>query len=154
MSKIEGSYVTEHRLHAEGFTDAFFEEALANVQHKIFGDWPLYGPKSGSKSGYGNEHDAASTQYIFGQVFGRPGLDLKTRAILVLACLCVLQREGVMRIWINACLNVGWSEEEIKEMGMLMAHLAGFPTSRGSVLVFDDVFDKRHAQPGSKWAGA
>ncbi|WP_454873542.1 carboxymuconolactone decarboxylase family protein [Paraburkholderia xenovorans] len=143
------SYVTSHRLHKEGFTEEFLDEALANVQHQIFGDWPLYG----EKSAYG-DHDAKSTQYIFGQIFGRDGLDLKTRGLMVLACLCILQREGVMRIWINACLNLGWSEAEIKEMGMLLAHVGGFPTSRGSVLVFDDVFEKRKAQPGAKWAGA
>ncbi len=149
-SDSSNSYVTARRLSEEGFSEEFFNEAMTNIQHRMFGDWPLYGPKAG----YGEKHDKRSTTYIFGQIFGRPGLDLKTRAILVLACLCVLQREGVIRIWTNACLNLGWTEDEIKEMGMLVAHVGGFPTSRGSVLVFDDVFEKRRANPGAKHAGA
>lgn len=140
------NYQTRHRLHQEGFTDEFFREAITEVQDRIFGDWPLYG----TKGGYG-DHDAKTTTYCFGTIFGRGGLDLKTRAILILAGLCSLQREPLIRIWTNACLNVGWSEDEIKEMGMLVAHITGFPTSRGSVLIFDDVFEKRRAQPDAKW---
>lgn len=142
-------YVTGHRLHEEGFTEAFFQEAMTEVQGRMFGDWPLFG----SKAAYG-DHDAKTTQYIFGQIFGRPGLDLKTRGLMVLTCLCILQREGVMRIWINACLNLGWTEDEIKEMGMLLAHVRGFPVSRGSVVLFDEIFEKRRADPGAKHVGA
>jgi 4-carboxymuconolactone decarboxylase len=149
MAEEEQTYITSHRLHAEGFTEEFQKEALEKVQQKLFGDWPLYGPKGA----YG-DHDGKSTQYIFGQMFGRGGMDLKTRAIIVLSGLSILQREGVMRIWTNACLNAGWSEDEIKEMGMLLAHIGGFPVSRGAVLVFDDIFEKRRAQPGAKHVGA
>lgn len=145
----EKQYVTSHRLHKEGFTDAFFEEAMKNVQERIFGDWPLYGPQAA----YG-DHSAKSTQYIFGQIFGREGLDLKTRGMLVLTGLSMLQRVGVMRIWTNACLNLGWTEAEIKEMGMLLAHVGGFPVSRNSGLVFDEIFEQRRAQPGAKHVGA
>ncbi len=143
------TYVTQHKLYEEGFTEEFLDEALSKVQQRMFGDWPLFG----AKEAYG-DHDAKTTQYIFGQIFGRPGLDLKTRGLMVLSCLCILQREGVMRIWTNACLNLGWTEAQIKEMGMLLAHAGGFPTSRGAVVVFDDVFEQRRANPGAKWAGA
>jgi 4-carboxymuconolactone decarboxylase len=144
------SYTTKFRLQTDGFSDEFFKEAMTEVQGRLFGDWPLYG----GKAGYGPSHDAKSTTYIFGQIFGRPGLDLKTRGLLVLAGLSVLQREGVVRIWTNACLNLGWTEDEIKEIGMLVAHIGGFPVSRQAVLVFDDIFEKRAANPDAKHAGA
>lgn len=147
---LSETYVTKRRLSEEGFSEEFFKEAMSEVQGRIFGDWPLYG----SKAGYGPDHDAKSTAYIFGQIFGRPGLDLKTRGLLVLAGLSVLQREGVIRIWTNACLNLGWTEDEIKEMGMLVAHIGGFPVSRQAVLIFDEIFEGRAANPGAKHVGA
>lgn len=140
------TYVTNRRISSEGLSEAFLREALANVQTPLFGDWPLYG----SGRGYG-DHDNNTTTWCFGTIFGRGGLDLKTRALLILAGLCVLQREALIRIWTNAALNAGWSEAEIKEMGMWVALFGGFPTSRGSVLIFDDVFEKRRQNPEAKW---
>jgi len=133
------------RIQREGFSEEMLDEAIRTQAH-YFGDWPLYG----AKGGYG-DHDAKTTGYIFGSLFTRGHLDLKTRALVILAGLCVLQREPLIRIWTNACLNVGWTEEEIKEMGMLVAHIGGFPTSRGSVLVFDDVLEQRRQNPDAKW---
>lgn len=133
------------RLNEHGFSKKMLDRALA-VQAELFGDWPLYG----GRGGYG-DHDVKTTAYVFGSIFTRPGIDLKTRSLIILAGLCVLQREPLIRIWTNACLNVGWTEAEIKEMGMVAAHIGGFPTSRGSVLVFDDVLEKRAANPSAKW---
>lgn len=133
------------RVHVDGFGEEMLNEASKTVA-KLFGDWPLYG----SKDGYG-EHDMKTAAYVFGSLFTRGHLDLKTRSLLILAGLCVLQREPLIRIWTNASLNVGWTEAQIKEMGMLVAHIGGFPTSRGSVLVFDDVLEKRRANPDAKW---
>lgn len=133
------------RLNELGFSEEMVDEAL-RTQTAYFGDWPLYG----GKGGYG-DHDLKTTAYVFGSLFSRGNLDLKLRSLVILAGLCVLQREPLIRIWTNASLNVGWTEEEIKEMGMLVAHISGFPTSRGSVLVFDDVLEKRRQNPDAKW---
>lgn len=145
MSKDEMTQSAPDRLHQHGFSKKMLDKAV-RVQAELFGDWPLYG----GKGGYG-DHDIKTTAYVFGSVFTRPGLDLKTRALIILASLCVLQREPLIRIWTNASLNVGWTEAQIKEMGMLAAHIGGFPTSRGSVLIFDDVMEKRRANPTAKW---
>jgi 4-carboxymuconolactone decarboxylase len=130
-------------MHKEGLSQDFLHEALKETQHRLFGEWGLIGEK-GSNDDYAN----ACSVYIFGQFYGRPGLDLKTRGFMVLSALCVLLRENVIPTWANACLNLGWTEEQLKELGALVSHVGGFPTSRGSLMIFDSVFEKRRGLAG------
>lgn len=131
-------YVTKRRMHKEGLSPDFLAEALRETQHRLFGEWGLIGEK-----GSNNDYADACSVYIFGQFYGRPGLDLKTRGFMVLSALCVLLRENVIPTWTNACLNLGWTEDQLKELGALVSHVGGFPPSRGSLMLFDSVFEKR-----------
>lgn len=141
---LKKPYVTKRRMHKEGFSQDFLREALKETQHRLFGEWGLIGEK-GSNDEYAN----ACSVYIFGQFYGRPGLDLKTRGFMVLSALCVLLRENVIPTWTNACLNLGWTEEQLKELGALVSHVGGFPPSRGSLMIFDSVFEKRRGLAGA-----
>ncbi len=136
-------YITPYSLHKDGFSESFLHDSLEKVQYPLFGRWGLIGEKGGN-----NIYADRCSVYIFGQYYGRDGLDLKTRGLLVLSALAVLLREGVLPTWANACRNLGWSEEQLKELGALVSHIAGFPPSRGSLMMMDDVFDKRRALTG------
>lgn len=140
---LKESYITKRRLHKEGLSHDFLQEALSETQQRLFGKWGLIGEK-----GSNNDYADACSVYIFGQFYGRPGLDLKTRGFMVLSALCVLLRDNVIPTWTNACLNLGWTEEELKELGALVSHVGGFPTSRGSLMIFDSVFEKRRGLAG------
>jgi len=135
---LKTPYETPYRLHKDGFSDEFLEDALSKIQHRLFGKWGLIGEKGGND----NFADRSSV-YIFGMVYGRGVLDIKTRGLMVLASLCALQRENVMPTWCSACLNLGWTEDELKELGALVSHVSGFPPSRSALMIFDDVFEKR-----------
>ena len=61
-------------------------------------------------------------EYPFGDIYSRPGLDLRSREIATVAALtalgnCVPQ----LKVHLNAALNVGCSEEEIKEVILQMS---------------------------------
>lgn len=131
-------YETAYRLHNDGFSQEFLEDALQNVQYKLFGEWGLIGEKGGNDS-----YADRCSVYIFGQMYGRGVLTTKTRGLMVLAGLSVLMRGNVVPTWANACLNLGWTEDELKELGALVSHIGGFPPSRGALMIFDDVFEKR-----------
>jgi 4-carboxymuconolactone decarboxylase len=138
-------YETPYRLHQDGFSEEFLDDALSKTQHRLFGPWGLIGDKGGN-----NEFADRCSVYIFGQMYGRGGLDLKTRGFLVLAALSVLQRENVIPTWTNACLNLGWTEDELNELGALVSHIGGFPPSRAALMIFEDVFAKRRAATQAK----
>jgi len=131
-------YETPYQLHKDGFSEEFLDDALSKIQHKLFGKWGLIGEKGGNDS-----FADRSSVYIFGMVYGRGVLDIKTRGLMVLASLCVLQRENVMPTWCNACRNLGWTEDEINELGAMVSHIGGFPPSRSALMIFEHIFEQR-----------
>lgn len=154
-------YVTKRRIHEEGLTQDFYAEAMENVQSKIFGTMPLYGGKGkgdasmekvgGSKPALG-DYDFPSTIWALGTLFGRGQLSLKDRAAIVLSGLTVLPRPELVRLWINASLNMGWSEDEIREVIIWTSFFGGFPAMRTAGLLTVDVFQKRQENPDLKMA--
>lgn len=158
MSK---AYVTRKRIHKEGLTKEFNEEVMKNIQEKIFGTMPLYGGKGkkdakmdkvgGVKPALG-DYDFPSTIWAFGSLFGRGQLELKDRCAIILAALTVLPRPDLVRLWLNACLNMGWSEDEIKEIIIWTSFFGGFPAMRSAGLLSRDVFEKRAQDPSLKMA--
>ncbi|MEZ9746695.1 carboxymuconolactone decarboxylase family protein [Vibrio splendidus] len=83
-------------------------------------------------------------EYPFGDIYSRPGLDLKSREIATVAALtalgnCALQ----LKVHLNAALNVGCSEEEIKEVILQMSVYAGFPAALNGMFAFKEVLAER-----------
>ena len=69
-------------------------------------------------------------EFPFGDIYTRPGLDLKTREIATIAALTALgTAPAQLKVHIAAALNVGCSQDEITEVIMQMAVYAGFPAA-------------------------
>jgi len=152
-------YVTSRRIHKEGLSQEFYDEVMHNIQERVFGSMPLYGGKSegdveiakvGSSKPTLGDFDFPSTVYAFGSLFGRGGIDLKDRAAIILAGLTVLPRPELVRLWVNACLNLGWSEDEVREVIIWTSFFGGFPAMRGAGFIAADVFEKRQLNPNLK----
>nr|WP_090279950.1 carboxymuconolactone decarboxylase family protein [Mycolicibacterium komanii] len=69
------------------------------------------------------------TEYCWGAVWGRDALPRKTRSMLNLAMLAVLNRPNELRTHIRGALTNGVSREEIREIFMQVAVYAGVPTA-------------------------
>ena len=67
------------------------------------------------------------TQYCWGDVWNRPGLDRKTRSFLNLGMLSALNRPHEIEVHIKGALNNGLSREEICEVFLQVAVYAGVP---------------------------
>ena len=80
---------------------------------------------------------------LWGDIWGRPGLDLKTRSIATIAALCVLGQEGELRSHIGNAVNLGWKKEEIAELFMHLIFYGGGPTSLNALRVASEVFQER-----------
>lgn len=68
-----------------------------------------------------------SDELVYGRVYTRPGLDLKTRSMLTLAALTVLGQDDYLRRHLQGALHVGVTPLEIKEILMQMAFYGGMP---------------------------
>lgn len=86
-------------------------------------------------------------EFPFGDIYQRPGLDLKTRELITVAALTALGNcKPQLDVHINGALNVGCSPQEIIEVIIQMAVYAGFPASLNGMLTAKDVFLARNIQ--------
>jgi 4-carboxymuconolactone decarboxylase len=80
-------------------------------------------------------------EFPFGDIYSRPGLDLKSREIAVVAALTALgNATPQLKVHLQAALNVGVTREEIVETIMQMAVYAGFPAALNGLMAARDVF--------------
>ena len=80
---------------------------------------------------------------LWGDIWGRPGLDMKTRNIVTIAALCVLGQEPELRTHLGNALNLGWEKEEIAEVFMQLIFYGGGPNSLNALRVASEVFQER-----------
>ena len=80
--------------------------------------------------------------FAFGDICGRPGLDLKIREIATVAALTALGTAAPqLEVHIRGALNVGASREEVIEAITQMAVYAGFPAALNGLAAAKRVFD-------------
>ena len=81
-----------------------------------------------------------AVEFPFGDIYARPGLDLKTRQMVTVAALTALgHTPAQLKIHIGAALNVGCSKDEIVEAVMQIAVYAGFPAALNGLAVLKEV---------------
>lgn len=81
------------------------------------------------------------TEFAFGDIYSRPGLDLKTRQLLTIASLTTLGTAPLqLKSHIKGALRVGCTREEIVETLLQMSVYAGFPKAMNAVYNAKEVF--------------
>lgn len=80
------------------------------------------------------------TEYCWGAVWGREGLPLKTRSMLNLAMISILNRPNELRTHIKAALTNGVSRDEIREIFLQVAIYAGVPAAVDSFRIAGEAF--------------
>jgi 4-carboxymuconolactone decarboxylase len=80
------------------------------------------------------------TEYCWGAVWGRDGLELKTRSMLNLAMISVLNRPHELRTHLRGALNNGVTRDEIREIFLQVGIYAGIPAAVDSFRAAREVF--------------
>jgi 4-carboxymuconolactone decarboxylase len=80
------------------------------------------------------------TQYCWGEVWGRPGLDRKTRSLLNLAMLSALNRPHEVKMHVRGALANGVTRDEIREVFLQVAIYCGVPAGVDSFRIAKEVF--------------
>lgn len=80
------------------------------------------------------------TQYCWGEVWGRPNLERKTRSLLNLAMLSALNRPHEIKLHVRGALNNGVSKDEIREVFLQVAIYCGVPAAMDSFRIAKEVF--------------
>ncbi|HMK54541.1 MAG TPA: carboxymuconolactone decarboxylase family protein [Methanobacteriaceae archaeon] len=80
-------------------------------------------------------------EFPYGDIYSRPGLDLKTRELVTIASITTMGGATTqLKSHIRGALNVGCTKKEILEVLIQMAVYAGFPRAINGVLAAKEVF--------------
>ena len=77
---------------------------------------------------------------IFGTLWTRPGLDLKTRALICVISDAATGREAELKLHLRFARNQGWTEDELAEALLHLTGYIGAPLVRGAMLTAVEFF--------------
>ncbi len=81
-------------------------------------------------------------RYCWGEVWGRPGLDRRTRSMLNLAMLAAMAKPNELRIHVRGALTNGVTRQEIQEIFLQACIYCGVPTAGEAFKVAREVFEE------------
>lgn len=87
----------------------------------------------------------ATQAYALGDVWSRPGLDNRTRQLAAVAAFAAIGETGFMQTHAGYALNIGVTEEELKEVIYMVTVPAGFPRAISASQALTELFEARRA---------
>ena len=86
------------------------------------------------------------TEYCWGAIWTRPGLDRQTRSLLNIAMLTALNRPHEVKLHVRGARNQGVSKETIQEVLLQATIYCGVPAGLDSFKIAQGVFDEEASQ--------
>ena len=80
------------------------------------------------------------TEYCWGEIWTRPGLDHRTRSFLNLAMLTALNRPHEIKLHVRGALNNGLTKDELMEVFLQSAIYCGVPAALDAMRAAKEVF--------------
>jgi len=106
----------------------------------------IWGPAANERlQRYGDAHPEFArmlVQYLFGEVWSRPELPLRSRSLITMAILTALNRTPELAIHIRGALRLGIPREEITEVIVHAGMYAGIPVAVEGLRTATQVFEE------------
>ena len=80
--------------------------------------------------------------FPFGEIYSRPGLDLRSRELVTLSALTALGAWPQFKVHVRGALSAGCTTTEIKEVIIQLAVYAGFPAALNAMQAAGEVFEE------------
>ena len=115
-----------------------FEKGLALRKQVLGAD---YVEKSmASADDFSRPMQELSTEYCWGYVWTRPGLELRERSLINLAMISALNRPHELKLHVKAALTNGLTREQIREVLLQVAVYCGVPAGIDSTRIAREAF--------------
>ena len=108
-------------------TDEQFDKGLA-MRKQVMGE-DFVARAFGNATAFTQPIQEYITRNAWGDVWQRPGLDLKTRSLITVAMLTALGRQHELKGHVRGALNNGATEAEIQEVLLHASIYCGVPTA-------------------------
>lgn len=87
-----------------------------------------------------------TAETVFGALWTRPGLDLKTRALICVITDAATGRDPELMLHLRMALRQGWTEDELVEVLLHMSGYIGAPLIREALVTASRVFKEIRAE--------
>jgi len=111
------------------------------VRREVLGDEHVDRAIAGT-TGFTAPFQEFITEYAWGTIWARDGIDRRSRSMVTLAVLTALGREHEIEMHVRAALRNGLSQEEICEVLLQTALYAGLPAANRAFTLAQQVFDE------------
>jgi 4-carboxymuconolactone decarboxylase len=91
-----------------------------------------------------------ATETVFGSLWARPGLDIKTRTLICVVSDAATGRHPELDIHLRFALKEGWTEDQLVEVLLHLTGYVGVPMIREAMLVASQTFAQVKAERSSK----
>jgi 3-oxoadipate enol-lactonase/4-carboxymuconolactone decarboxylase len=95
-------------------------------------------------TGFNAEFQSLITRYAWGAIWTRPGLDRRTRRLLVLSMMAALGRWEEFRMHVRAALEHGFEPCDLKELLLQSAIYAGVPVANTGFHIAAEEIEKQN----------
>jgi len=90
-----------------------------------------------------------ATETVFGMLWTRPGLDLKTRTLVTVVSDASTGRQPELAIHLRMALRQGWTEDELTEVLLHLVGYVGAPLVRDAMITARDLFAEVRKEGGA-----
>jgi 4-carboxymuconolactone decarboxylase len=101
-------------------------DAGLEVIKSVLGE-EYFSKRAASKSSFNQNFRALTEEYCFGTIWTRPGLERKTRSLILLGMLTALGKAAELKMHVVGAINNGCSVEEIEEVLLQATVYCGVP---------------------------
>ena len=89
-----------------------------------------------------------ASEAVFGMLWTRPGLDLKTRTLICVVSDTATARWPELAIHLRMARRQGWTEDELTEVLLHLSGYIGLPSVREAMITAKEVFAEMHHEDG------
>ena len=114
-------------------------DAGMRVRRSVLGDAHVDRAEA-SKTAFDADFQRFITEGAWGSVWARPGLDKRTRSMLVIALMAALGHEEELAMHIRATRNTGATREDVQEVMLMVAVYAGVPAANTAIRVAKEIY--------------
>jgi 4-carboxymuconolactone decarboxylase len=88
------------------------------------------------------EFQTLVTEFAWGAIWARPGLDRRSRSMITLTALIARGRDEELALHLRAALRNGLSRDEVKEVLLQTAVYCGVPAANAAFRIAQNVFEE------------
>ncbi|HLH76674.1 MAG TPA: carboxymuconolactone decarboxylase family protein [Candidatus Binataceae bacterium] len=116
-------------------------EKGALIRQQLWGNDPQTKAQTERMEAFHKDLGDFIQEQLFGGIWSRPGLPLKTRSLITVAALMAMGRGPQLRAHMRGALNIGITPGELKEVILHLSQYSGMPTAVEAVRILQELLE-------------